>query len=354
MTPRNDRAPARMSWSTTMTRLARTISFFALSIATPALAQTPEGLFAHKTITINIGNTAGGSYDLYGRMVARFLGKHLPGNPNVVATNMPGAGTLKAANYIYEVAPKDGTSLGIVTETLALEQAVGNPAVQFDAAKFNWVGRIASSNNIHMQWFTSKVQSIDDAKKYETTVAAAGAGNLSEVIPNLLNKVIGTKFKVISGYPASAEGMLAMERGEVEGSASSWAAVKAGKKQWLADKKIKVILQDVPERSPELPDATALGELGDNAADKQLLGLYASGGAIGRAFIAPPGTNPIALKALQDGFDAMVKDPEVIAEMEKVGLDLEPRPGEALRAEIVKTLATPADIKARAKALFGR
>ena len=115
-------------------------------VASPALAQS-EGLFAHKTITINIGNTSGGSYDLYGRMVARFLGRHLPGNPNVVATNMPGAGTLKAANYIYNVAPKDGSQLGIVTETLALEQAVANPAVQYDAAKFNWVGRIASSNN---------------------------------------------------------------------------------------------------------------------------------------------------------------------------------------------------------------
>jgi tripartite-type tricarboxylate transporter receptor subunit TctC len=340
-----------------MTLDARRLALIAtLALATPglALAQSPENLFARKTVTIYIGNTAGGSYDLYGRMVARFLGKHLPGNPNVVATNMPGAGTLKAANFIYEVAPKDGTAIGIVTETLALEQTVANPAVQYDASKFNWMGRIASSNNIHMQWFTSKVQSIEDAKKYETTVAAAGAGNLSEVIPNLLNKVIGTKFKVISGYPASAEGMLAMERGEVDGSASSWAAVKTGKKAWLADKKIKVILQDVPERSPELPDATALGELGDTPADRQLLGLYASGGAIGRAFILPPGTNPVALKALQDGFNAMVKDPEVIAEMEKVGLDLEPLPGEALRAATVKTLSTPDDVKARARAIFGR
>ncbi len=340
-----------------MTSDARRLALFAtLARATPglALAQSPENLFARKTVTIYIGNTAGGSYDLYGRMVARFLGKHLPGNPNVVATNMPGAGTLKAANFIYEVAPKDGTAIGIVTETLALEQTVANPAVQYDAAKFNWMGRIASSNNIHMQWSTSKVQSIEDAKKYETTVAAAGAGNLSEVIPNLLNKVIGTKFKVISGYPASAEGMLAMERGEVEGAASSWAAVKTGKKAWLTEKKIKVILQDVPERSPELPDATALGELGDTPADKQLLGLYASGGAIGRAFILPPGTNPVALKALQDGFNAMVKDPEVIAEMEKVGLDLEPLPGEALRAATARTLAAPDDVKARARAIFGR
>ena len=337
-----------------MPHQSRAVVAIALTLAaSPALAQS-EGLFAHKTITINIGNTSGGSYDLYGRMVARFLGRHLPGNPAVVATNMPGAGTLKAANFIYNVAPKDGTQLGIVTETLALEQAVANPAVQYDAAKFNWVGRIASSNNIHMQWFTSKVQSIADAKKYETTVAAAGAGNLSEVIPNLLNKLIGTKFKVISGYPASAEGMLAMERGEVEGSATSWAALKIGKAQWLKDKKIKVILQDVPTRSPELPDATALGELGDNPGDKQLLGLYASGGAIGRAFIAPPNTNPEALKALQDGFMQMVSDPDMIAEMANDKLDLEPLPGEVLHEATLKNLDIPDDVKARARAIFGR
>ena len=326
----------------------------AMVVALPATARAQDALFAGKTVTINIGNTPGGSYDLYGRMVARYLGKHLPGNPSVVASNMPGAGTLKAANYIYSVAPKDGTALGIVTETLALEQAVSNPAVQFDAAKFPWVGRVASSNNIHFQWHTAKVQSIEDAKKIVSPVAAAGAGNLSEVIPNLLNAVIGTKFKVISGYPASAEGMLAMERGEVEGTASSWAAVKVGKKDWLAQKKIRIILQDVPTRSPELPDTPALGELGETPADKALLGLYASGGAIGRAFIAPPGTQPAALNALQDGFMAMTRDPEFLAEMQKASLDVEPLDGATLAAETAKTLATPQSVRDRVKTIFGR
>ncbi len=325
-----------------------------LAFGASAAAQDADALFAHKTITIYIGNTAGGSYDLYGRIVARFLGKHLPGAPSVVATNMPGAGTLKAANYIYDVAPKDGTAIGIVAETIALEQAVANPGVQYDAAKFNWVGRIASSINIQFQWYTSKVQSIDDAKRFETPVGAAGAGNLSETVPTLLNKIIGTKFKVISGYPASAEAMLAMERGEVEGTASSWAAVKSGKQEWLRDKKIKIILQNVPERSAELPDVPALGELGDTPEDRQLTNLYASGGAIGRAFIAPPGVNPAALKALQTGFSEMVKDPDLIAELKRIDLDLDPLPGEALRAATAKTLATSDAVKARAKAMFGR
>ena len=328
-----------------------------LGLALPtasAMAQSADNLFAKKTVTIFIGNTAGGSYDLYGRMVARFLGKHLPGQPTVVASNMPGAGTLKAANFIYDVAPKDGTAIGIVTETLALEQAVANPAVNFDATKFIWMGRVASSNNIHFQWHTAKVQSVEDAKKMESPVAAAGAGNISEVVPNLLNKVLGTKFKVISGYPASAESMLAMERGEVEGTASSWAAVKTGKKAWLAEKKIKIILQDVPTRSADLPDVPALGELGDTPDDKALLGLYASGGAVGRAFILPPGTNPAAVKALQAGFMAMVKDPEFLSEMEKASIDVDPASPEELAANIRKTLATSPEVIARAKTIFGR
>ena len=323
-----------------------------LMMGASAFAQDVD--FARKTITIYIGNTAGGSYDLYGRVVARFLGKHLPGNPTVIATNMPGAGTLRAANYIYEVAPKDGTAIGIVTETLAMEQVVGNPSVQYDAARFHWLGRIASSNNIHFQWHTAKVQSIEEAKRMETTVAAAGAGNLSEVIPNLLNKVLGTRFKVISGYPASAEGMLAMERGEVDGAAGSWAAVRIGKKDWLENKKIKIILQDVPERTRDLPDVPALGELGDNPEDKQLLNLYASGGAIGRAFILPPGTPENVLKTLQDGFMAMTRDPEMIAEMQKTNLDLEPLPASSQYAESKKTLATSVTVVQRAKTIFGR
>lgn len=317
-------------------------------------AQAQEVTFAKKTVTIYIGNTSGGSYDLYGRAVSRYLGKHLPGQPTVIATNMPGAGTLVAANYIYKVAPKDGTAIGIVTETLAVEQITGNPAVQFDAANFLWVGRIASSNNIHFQWHTAKAQSIDDIKKIETPVAAAGAGNISEVVPKLLNATIGTKFKIISGFPASAEGMLAMERGEVDGTAGSWATIRTGKKQWLEDKKIKIILQDVPERAADLPDVPALGELGNNEADRQLLRLYASGGAIGRAFIAPPGTPSPVMKALQTSFLQMTKDPEMIAEMQKSNLDLEYAPPEKLAEEVKKTLATPKAVADRARELLAR
>src|SRR5437762_10313931 len=210
--------------------LRAAVATLVVVVAEAARAQSAEQFFVRKTINISIGYTAGGSYDLYGRLVARHLGKHIPGQPTVIAQNMPGAGSLKAANYVYEVAPRDGTTLGVVVESIALEQALANPAVQYDAAKFSYIGRVATSNNIFMQWHTSKVQSIEDSKRRESSLAGTGPGSIAETVPKLLNGLAGTKFRLISGYRASNEAMLAMERGEVEGASSSWAAVSVAKK----------------------------------------------------------------------------------------------------------------------------
>jgi tripartite-type tricarboxylate transporter receptor subunit TctC len=160
-----------------------------LAAAGDTAAQPVEQFFARKTITVTIGYTAGGSYDLYGRMVARHLGKHVPGQPSVIAQNMPGAGSLKAANYLYEVAPKDGTALGVIVESAALEQALANPAAQYDAAKFTYLGRVATSNNIFMQWHTAKVQSLDDAKRTESSLAGTGPGSIAETVPRLRSRL---------------------------------------------------------------------------------------------------------------------------------------------------------------------
>ncbi len=319
-----------------------------------AAAQPADQFFARRTITITIGYTAGGSYDLYGRMVARHLGRHISGQPTVIAQNMPGAGSLKAANYLYEVAPKDGTALGIVVESAALEQALANPAVQYDAAKFSYVGRVATSNNIFMQWHSAKVQSIDDAKRLETSLAGTGPGSIAETVPRLLNALVGTKFKLISGYPASSEAMLAMERGEVDGASSSWAAVKVGKQAWLRENKIRIILQTTPERTAELPQAPSLGEIGDSAEDRQVFALYASGSAIGRSILAPPGLPAERVKVLRHAFQLMVQDPEFVADLQRTNVELEPLPGEQVEKLIARTLDVPPAVRDRAKLAFGR
>ena len=317
-------------------------------------AQPAEQFFARKTVTVTIGYTAGGSYDLYGRMIARHLGKHLPGMPTVIAQNMPGAGSLKAANYLYEVAPKDGTALGVVVESAALEQALANPAVQYDAAKFTYLGRVATSNNIFMQWHTAKVQSLEDARRLETSLAGTGPGSIAETVPRLVNALIGTRFKLVSGYPASREAMLAMERGEVDGASSSWAAVKVGKQDWLREKKIRIILQTTPERIAELPETPSLGEIGNTAEDKQVFALYASGSAIGRSLLAPPGIAAERVQALRNAFQAMVVDPEFVADLQRTDVELSPLRGEQVAELVARTLAVPAAVHERAKLAFGR
>lgn len=317
-------------------------------------SRAQEGEFARKTITIYIGNTAGGTYDLMGRLVARHLGRHLPGHPTVIAENMPGAGTLRAANYIYNVAPKNGTALGIVSETMAVEQALLNAAVQYDATKFNWIGRLAASNAVHIVWHTAKAQSIEDAKRFELTAAGTGPGNVAEIVPTLLNAVVGTKFKIIRGYPAANESMLAMERGEVESAAVNWATVKTAKAQWLREKKIKVILQDLDQRGPELPDVPALGELGDTLEAKQLIGLYANTGAIGRSFFAPPNVPAATVRSLRDGFVAMTKDSDFVADANKINADLDISTGEDVAKAVEQTLQVPESVLQRARGIFAR
>jgi tripartite-type tricarboxylate transporter receptor subunit TctC len=323
-------------------------------VASLAHAQPAEPFFARKTVTIYIGYTAGGSYDLYARLIARHLGKHIPGNPSVVAQNMPGAGSMKAANYVYQVAPKDGTALGVIVESAALEQVLGNTAAQYDAAQFIYIGRVATSNNIFMHWHTSKVQTIEDAQKMETIIAGTGPGSLAETVPRLLNAIIGTKFKLISGFPASTEAMLAMERGEVDGASSSWAAVKVAKQAWLREKKIHIYLQSQPERHPDLPNAPSLTEYGNTPEDRQVTALYASGSGVGRSLIGPPDIPADRLKVLRDAFNTMVKDPEFVADIKKLNVELEPLTGEHVQELIARTLAVPASVRERAKVAFGR
>lgn len=326
-----------------------------LAASGAAFAQDAEAHYkSNRTINLYIGYAPGGSYDLYGRMVARHIGRHIPGAPTVVANNMPGAGSLQAANFIYSVAPKDGTALGALGETLAMEQALRNPGVKYDATELTWIGRIASSNNIHLVWHTAKAQSVEDALKYEMTVAGTGPANLAETVPRLLNALIGTKFKVISGYASSGPGMLAMERGEVDGAGTSWAAVKATKQDWLRDKKVKIILQDLPERDPALPDVPALVEFGKTDEDRQLLNLYASGGAIGRAISAPPSLPPHITSALRKAFQDMARDPQLKEDLDRARLDLEPADHAALEATVRKTVNVSDEIRQRVRTIFAK
>jgi tripartite-type tricarboxylate transporter receptor subunit TctC len=322
---------------------------FLLAGLSPAGAQAPLASYAGKTITVTIGFGPGGSYDFYGHLVARHLGRFLPGRPTMVAENMPGAGSFKAANYLFNVAPKDGTALGIVTQTLALEEALGSPGVMYHAADFTWIGRATSIVEIEVAWHTAKVKAMADTLRLETPVAGTGSGSPSEGYPKLLNAVAGTKFKVITGYTSSTDALLAVERGEVDGASTSWNTVKREKRDWLAEKKIAILVQYTLERSPDLPDVPAVVELGRTPEDKETLAFYTSSAEVGRSFLAPPGLPPERTRMLRDGFDQMLKDPAFLADIEKTGVELNPASGAELEALIKKTASAPKAIIERTR-----
>lgn len=313
-----------------------------LSVSQAALAQSPDQFYKGKTVTITIGFSAGGTYDLFGRLVSRHIGKHIPGNPTVIAQSMPGAGSFVAANWLFTVAPKDGTAIGIVSQTIAMEEALKNKGVRYKSAEFNWIGRATSNNEVQVFWHTSKGTTIDGAKTAEIPVASTGPGSPSETYPKLLNALIGTKYKIIRGYTGSTAGLLAMERGEVDGALTSWNTMKTTRKAQLDEKKAFIAVQYVLKRAAELPNVPAIVELANNDTDRALLTFAAASGDIGRAFLAPPGVPAERIKALRDAFDATMKDPELLAEVNKAQLDFEPAQAAEVERLVKVTLSTPA------------
>jgi tripartite-type tricarboxylate transporter receptor subunit TctC len=326
-------------------------SFALLAGVTCACAQ--EEPFKGKAINVNIGFATGGNYDFVGRLVSRHIGKHLPGNPPGVAINMPGAGSIRAANHLYNAAPKDGTTLAILSSSIAIEEALATSGIQYKSADFAWIGRVSIILQVLATLDPAKARSIDDVLRHDTPMAGTGAVSPSEGYPRLLYGLLGTKFRVIGGYTSSADSMLAMERGEVDGSLPSWNTIKRTKPDWLAQKKIHPLVQFVFTRSPDLPDTPTSVELGKTAEDRDVLSFYTSGEELGRSIVAPPGMAPERVRLMRKAFQDMLKDEEFLAEVVKTQLEFNPLDGEALQAIVERTVkASPATV-ARTRALLG-
>ncbi len=299
----------------------------ALGFGDPAHAQS-AGDFRGKTVTIYIAFGAGGGYDQYARLFARHVGRHIPGNPTVVPSNMPGANGIVAANYLYNTAASDGTALGFLYQTIAQDQVLLQSNVQYDATKFSWIGRITSTVEIMYTWHRAPVRRIEDLARRETVFGVAGP--LIATYARLLNSSTGAHFKIVRGYKSTAEIHVALERGEVEGAYSSLSTVRSGWNHWLTDKQINILVQTVPERHPDLADVPAIVEFGKTAEDKSVMGFFAAGGAVGRSVVAPPAISPARLQMLRDAFHATMKDQQFLAEARQLKLDVEPLPGEEL------------------------
>jgi len=321
-------------------------------LAAPAQAQSDADFYRGKNVAVVIGFGPGGTYDFFGRLVARHMGKHIPGNPTLVPQNMPGAGSLRAANWLYSAAPKDGTAMATLSQSMVVEEATRNKAVNFKSLDFNWIGRVTSNTEVHVLLGKSKGATLEGAKTAEVPVASTGPGSPSEAYPKLLNALFGTKFKLVRGYPGSTDGILAMEKGEVDGALTSWNTMKRRFSKQLADKSMVLLIQYTLERSSELKHVPAIVELAQNPADRELLSFAASSAEIGRAIVAPPGIPAARVKTLRDAFDATMRDPELLAEIKKGNLDFDPANGDRLTQIVAGTLkASPQAIERYQKIL---
>ena len=319
------------------------VSLIAAVLLSPSVAgaQSVADFYRGKTVSVVIGYPSAGANDLYARAVARHIGRHIPGNPTVIPRNMPGGGSLLAANHIFNVAPKDGTTLGLIVPTAPLEERLGASNVRFKAAQFNWIGRLAPTPNVTFMSASAPVKTIKDAMEHEAVLGATGRSSTVAVYPLSLNHIIGTKFKLVMGYKGSAEAMLAMERGEVQGHSTTWEGVKSRAERQLRDKTINILVQYGLKRHPELPDVPTSVELGRTPEQVEGLRIFANATDVGRFILSTPDTPAERIQALRRAFDAMVKDPEFITDLKTQKLELGPLTGEELQQLVAEVANVP-------------
>ncbi len=299
--------------------------------ASQAAAQTPEEFYKGKSIDLVIGYPPGGSNDTWGRILARHLGRHIPGKPNIVPKNVPGAGSFLAVNQVFNISPKDGSVIGIGAPTMPLDEKLGSQGVRFKTAELNWIGRIDSLINMVFMWKTSPVKTFADAQKIESTLSGTGAGSTVSIYPTVMNNVFATRFKLIMGYRGSNEAMLAVERGEVEGHSTSWTALKVAHPDWIRDKNVAILVQFSLKRHAELPDIPTAVDLARDDEERAILAAIMNAAEVGTAFFTTPGVPADRLTALRRAFDATMTDADFLADVEKTRLGVSPLTGEELQ-----------------------
>jgi tripartite-type tricarboxylate transporter receptor subunit TctC len=318
--------------------------------ASDAVADFYEG----KVLEMYIGFSVGGGYDTYGRVVARHIGKHIPGNPTVVPVNMEGAGSLKLANWLYNAAPKDGLAMGIISRGVPFEPLIGNrDAARFDAAEFTWIGSTTDEVSVCAAYTRTGIDSFDDLFTQELIVGGTGSGADADVFPKIIGGVLGAQFRLVSGYPGGNDIEFAMERGEVDGRCGwSWSSIVATKQHLLDEGTINVFLQLALRKHPDLPDVPLVMDLARTEEERQILQLIFVRCVLGRPFLAPPGLPPERAAALRAAFDATMTDPEFLREAMQMRLEITPISGNEVQELVAEVFQTSPDIVNRTRELL--
>jgi tripartite-type tricarboxylate transporter receptor subunit TctC len=344
------RVPVRIVSSLAVLSLAVVV---ALGVGAPPVAAQSK---FPQAVTLYIPSGIGGGYDVYGRLASRHLGRFLPGNPTLVPKNMPGAGGVVLASYLYNVAPKDGSTIALLQGGTPLEPLFGQSQARYDVTRFHWLVSLNRLVSIGVFWHTAPVRTADDLWAREVLVGSSGGGDSStEIMPRLLNRLAGTQFKVISGYKGTGDGMLAMERGEVHGIVGhELSALRAARPEWLRNGKARVVIQIGLSRSPDLPDVPNALDLVKDEEHRQAFALLLTRQVHGRPFVAPPGTPPDIVAILKQAFLTMAKDPAFLQDAAKMKADIVVNDGDEVAALYAQTYATPRPLVERAIEEFKR
>jgi tripartite-type tricarboxylate transporter receptor subunit TctC len=317
--------------------------------APAAYAQTPAEFYKGRNVELYIGYSVGGGYDLYARVLARHLGRHIPGNPTIVPKNMEGAGSLRLANWLYRVAPRDGSAIGTIGRGTAFDPILGVAAAQFEGPKFTWIGSANDEVSMCVAWHTSGITRFEELSARQMTVGGTGASADTDQFPRVLNAVLGTKMKLVTGYPGGNDVVLAMERGEVQGRCGwSWSSVKSTHGAWLTEKKMAVLVQLALAKHPDLPDVPLIGEFAKTDEQRQILKLIFARQVMGRPYLAPPGVPQDRADALRKAFMDTMTDKAFLADAEKAQIEITPVPGDRIGRLVSEIYQTPAEVAKRA------
>jgi tripartite-type tricarboxylate transporter receptor subunit TctC len=324
-------------------------------LAAPAQAQSVEEFYKGKSITLAIGFTPGGGYDLYARHLARHMSKYIPGRPTIVPQNMAGAGSLRAANFVYSAAPKDGTAFGTFARTTGLNPLLESGAT-FDGTKFTWLGSVTNDISTCVTWHTSKANTWENFLKYPTTLGGQGPSSEPDIFTNLYKNVFGAPTRLVPGYPGTNEITLAMERSEVDGLCGlSVSTLKTRHAQWLKEKKVNILVQAAFAKSPDLPaDVPLVMDLTKDHEKLQILKLILAAQEMARPFAAPPGIPADRKAALIAAFDATMKDKDYLADAAKSKIDVNPVTGPEIDKLLAELYATPKDVIQKASQAISR
>jgi tripartite-type tricarboxylate transporter receptor subunit TctC len=344
----------RRGYARRHSRIAGTACFLALATAPFAQAQTVEQFYHGKQVTMLVGSGVGGGYDVYARAFARHASKYIPGNPTIIAKNLPTAGGMAAANVLFANSETDGTTIGALANSSGLDPLLGSAGVRFDALKFNWLGSIGKLQSVCATWHTSPVKTIEAARDREVIVAGAGATSNTVIVPHILNTLLGTRFKVVAGYDPGSGLTMAVESGETEGICGlGWSTMKAARPDWVTHKRLNVLVQVSMNKLPDLPNVPSALDLTNDPRKKEIMKLILVRQEMGRPFAAPPGVPADRVAALRKAFDQTMADPDFLAEAAREHLEIEPLTGGEIDALLKTAYAAPKDIVKEAAALVG-